>query len=135
MVWVRGTMNMFHALLCFLFHSISLYRNAEKIPPSEHFIVQEYIDKPLLLDGYKFDLRVYVLVTSCDPLRVFLFNDGLVRLATEKYLAPQENNIVSKEAVTSFSSLTCIFGRGEGSCGCFFSLSLFFFIGPSYCCG
>ena len=86
---------MFHALLCFLFHSISLYRNAEKIPPSEHFIVQEYIDKPLLLDGYKFDLRVYVLVTSCDPLRVFLFNDGLVRLATEKYLAPQENNIVS----------------------------------------
>lgn len=74
-------------------HGISLFRNAEKIPPSEHFIVQEYIDKPLLLDGYKFDLRVYVLVTSCDPLRVFLFNDGLVRLATEKYLAPQESNI------------------------------------------
>ncbi|KAK7492938.1 hypothetical protein BaRGS_00015885 [Batillaria attramentaria] len=74
-------------------HGISLFRYAEKIPPSEHFIVQEYIDKPLLLDGYKFDLRVYVLVTSCDPLRVFLFNDGLVRLATEKYVAPHENNI------------------------------------------
>ncbi|XP_076440096.1 tubulin polyglutamylase TTLL7-like isoform X3 [Babylonia areolata] len=74
-------------------HGISLFRSAEKIPPSEHFIVQEYIDKPLLLDGYKFDLRVYVLITSCDPLRVFLFNDGLVRLATEKYMPPQENNI------------------------------------------
>ncbi|KAL8590371.1 hypothetical protein ACOMHN_011585 [Nucella lapillus] len=74
-------------------HGISLYRNAEKIPPSEHFIVQEYVDKPLLLDGYKFDLRVYVLITSCDPLRLFLFNDGLVRLATEKYMTPQENNI------------------------------------------
>lgn len=76
-------------------YSISLYRNAEKIPPNENFVVQEYIDKPLLLDGFKFDLRVYVLVTSCDPLRVFLFNDGLVRLATEKYLPPQENNLVS----------------------------------------
>ncbi|XP_070195525.1 tubulin polyglutamylase TTLL7-like isoform X3 [Littorina saxatilis] len=74
-------------------HGISLFRNAEKIPPSEHFIVQEYIDKPLLLDGYKFDLRVYVLITSCDPLRIFLFNDGLVRLATEKYLPPQESNV------------------------------------------
>ena len=81
--------------LFIIIYRISLYRNAERIPPSEHFIVQEYIDKPLLLDGYKFDLRVYVLVTSCDPLRVFLFNDGLVRLATEKYLAPQESNIVS----------------------------------------
>ncbi|GFN85470.1 tubulin polyglutamylase ttll7 [Plakobranchus ocellatus] len=74
-------------------HGISLYRNAEKIPQSEHFIVQEYIDKPLLLDGFKFDLRIYVLITSCDPLRIFLFNDGLVRLATEKYLPPHESNI------------------------------------------
>lgn len=81
--------------LLFLSNRISLFRNAEKIPPSEHFIVQEYIDKPLLLDGYKFDLRVYVLITSCDPLRIFLFNDGLVRLATEKYLPPQESNVVS----------------------------------------
>jgi hypothetical protein len=56
-----------------------------KIPASEHFIVQEYVEKPFLLDGYKFDLRIYVLITSCDPLRVFLFNDGLVRMSTEKY--------------------------------------------------
>ncbi|CAL1536025.1 unnamed protein product [Lymnaea stagnalis] len=74
-------------------HGISLYKNAEKIPALEHTVVQEYIDKPLLLDGYKFDLRIYVLITSCDPLRIFLFNDGLVRLATEKYLPPHESNI------------------------------------------
>ncbi|CAG5115127.1 unnamed protein product [Candidula unifasciata] len=74
-------------------HGISLFRNAEKIQSSEHYIVQEYIDKPLLLDGYKFDLRIYVLITHCDPLRIFLYNDGLVRLATEKYMPPQESNI------------------------------------------
>ncbi|KAK0059215.1 tubulin polyglutamylase TTLL7 [Biomphalaria pfeifferi] len=74
-------------------HGISLYKNAEKIPSAEHFVVQEYIDKPLLLDGYKFDLRIYVLITSCDPLRIFLFSDGLVRLATEKYLPPHETNV------------------------------------------
>ncbi|XP_045158569.1 tubulin polyglutamylase TTLL7-like [Mercenaria mercenaria] len=74
-------------------HGISLYKNLEKIPAQEHFIVQEYVEKPLLMDGYKFDLRIYVLITSCDPLRVFLFNDGLVRMSTEKYLPPAENNI------------------------------------------
>ena len=58
-------------------------------------IVQEYVDKPLLVDGYKSDLRIYVLVTSCDPLRVFLYNDGLLRMSTEKYVAPHESNMVS----------------------------------------
>ncbi|KAL3870089.1 hypothetical protein ACJMK2_042702 [Sinanodonta woodiana] len=74
-------------------HGISLFKNPEKITASEHFIVQEYVDNPLLLDGYKFDLRIYVLVTSCDPLRIFLFNDGLVRMSTEKYLSPSEGNL------------------------------------------
>ncbi|XP_074640829.1 tubulin polyglutamylase TTLL7-like isoform X2 [Tubulanus polymorphus] len=74
-------------------NGIQLYRNSDKIPQSEHIIVQEYIDKPFLIDGYKTDLRIYVLVTSCDPLRIFLFEDGLVRISTEKYLIPHESNI------------------------------------------
>lgn len=32
----------------------------------------------MLLDGFKFDLRVYVLMTSCDPMRIFMYKDGLV---------------------------------------------------------
>ncbi|KAG7487764.1 hypothetical protein MATL_G00026920 [Megalops atlanticus] len=74
-------------------HGISLIRNCEKLPAQDHFIVQEYLDKPFLMEGYKFDLRIYILVTSCDPLRIFLYNDGLVRMGTEKYHAPNESNL------------------------------------------
>lgn len=75
-------------------HGIKLYRSVEKIQPTDNYIVQEYIANPFLLDGFKFDLRIYVLVTSCDPLRAFIFNDGLVRLGTEQYEEPSESNLV-----------------------------------------
>ena len=48
-------------------------------------IVCEYIDNPLLLDGYKFDLRIYVALMSIAPLRLYVYEEGLVRLATVKY--------------------------------------------------
>lgn len=55
----------------------------------KQYVVQEYLDKPLLLDGRKADLRLYVAVTSYDPLVVYLHEDGLVRLAAEKYKGSQ----------------------------------------------
>ena len=58
-------------------------------------VCQQYVSKPFLIDGFKFDLRVYVLVTSCDPLRIFVYEDGLGRFATVKYTDPSNNNLVS----------------------------------------
>jgi len=49
--------------------------------------------KPYLIDNLKFDLRVYVLVYGVDPLRVFVFKEGLARFATEPYTGPYKNNL------------------------------------------
>jgi len=38
-------------------------------------------------------MRIYVLVTSVDPLRIFLYDDGLIRLSTIEYKKPSNNNI------------------------------------------
>ncbi len=48
-------------------------------------LASRYIMNPHLINGFKYDLRVYVLVTSYCPLKVYIYNDGLVRFATEKY--------------------------------------------------
>jgi hypothetical protein len=63
------------------------------VPQGDHVVAQLYINKPLLIDGYKFDLRLYCLVTSVKPLRMYLFQDGLVRMCTEEYVKPTKQNI------------------------------------------
>lgn len=61
---------------------IIITKSIRDVRPQERMICQVYIARPFLIDGYKFDFRVYTLITSCDPLRIFVYNDGLVRYDT-----------------------------------------------------
>ncbi|XP_063680337.1 tubulin polyglutamylase TTLL13-like isoform X12 [Bolinopsis microptera] len=76
----------------------------------DNFVVQQYLSKPFLIDNLKFDLRVYVLVTSCDPLRIYVYKDGLVRFAVTPYQDPTNNNVddvlmhLTNYAITKHSS-------------------------------
>lgn len=56
-----------------------------KVSKRSGYIVSKYVSKPHLIRGYKYDLRVYVMVSSFEPLKIYLFKDGLVRLATVPY--------------------------------------------------
>jgi len=47
--------------------------------------VSRYIDNPLCIFGHKFDMRIYVVVTCFDPLRIYVYKEGLARFASEKY--------------------------------------------------
>lgn len=58
----------------------------------DNYIVQEYIARPMLIEGRKFDLRVYVLLMSIREPSIFMFNDGLVRMCAESYHTPSDDN-------------------------------------------
>lgn len=62
-------------------------------------VASEYINNPLLIDGYKFDLRVYVALTSINPLRIYIYEDGLARFATQKYSCGGNGNLKQQKYV------------------------------------
>lgn len=65
---------------------------ALQVPKNKAALLQRYLSDPYLIDGKKFDLRIYVLVTGVDPLRVYVHNEGLTRISTSKYSLKNTNN-------------------------------------------
>ena len=57
------------------------------------YLISKYIAAPHLINEIKYDLRIYVLITSFNPLKIYLYRNGLVRFATEKYTKGNYDNV------------------------------------------
>ncbi|XP_054256449.1 tubulin polyglutamylase TTLL5 [Indicator indicator] len=79
---------------------VYLINNPNQIVLKDNILVSRYISNPLLIDDFKFDVRLYVLVTSYDPLVIYLYEEGLARFATVRY------NQASKNIKNQFMHLT-----------------------------
>lgn len=78
---------------------IEIFHNKEDIlkflstrPVMSKWVVQKYIERPLLYKGRKFDLRVWAFVNHMNE--VFFYKKGYVRLSSESYDLANENNYV-----------------------------------------
>uniref|UniRef100_A0A3B4Z5Q6 Tubulin tyrosine ligase like 2 n=1 Tax=Stegastes partitus TaxID=144197 RepID=A0A3B4Z5Q6_9TELE len=90
-------------------------------------IVQRYISNPLLISGYKFDLRIYVCVKSFHPLTVYIHQEGLVRFSTEKYNLSSLHNLYAHLTNTSINKFGPFYRTDKGKVGqgCKWTMSKF----------
>ena len=64
---------------------IFLTDNINNIPSGFNMIASKYILNPFLINKKKFDLRIYVFVTSIVPLKIYRYDEGLTRFASDEY--------------------------------------------------
>ena len=62
---------------------MSILKNITNI--KKECLITKYLINPHLIKGFKYDLRIHGLVTSVKPLKIYLYDEGLVRVASEKY--------------------------------------------------
>jgi tubulin polyglutamylase TTLL1 len=73
------------------------YQNFSYANCRDTYIVSKYIDNPLLIGDKKFDLRLYVLVTSWKPLIAYRHELGFARFCAVKYtsdVGELDNNFI-----------------------------------------
>ena len=66
-------------------------------------ILENYIYNPHLINRRKYDMRIYVLVTGFRPLKIYIYENGIIRFCSEKYTTDAEkfnNNYIH---ITNYS--------------------------------
>lgn len=73
---------------------ITIFRSLQNVKLKE-FVLTKYMTNIHLINGKKYDLRLYILITGLKPLRIYFYKEGLVRIAAEKFCL-KENSLDNK---------------------------------------
>ena len=83
------------------------------VKPCNQTIIQKYIENPLIINGRKFDIRQWVLVTDLNPLTIWIFETPYVRFGAENYHIDDFKNVFSQLTGNSIAKHSEKFNTGE----------------------
>lgn len=75
---------------------VRVLTDVAEAPLARDWLVQEYLANPHTIRGHKYVLRLYVLISSLAPLRVYLYRQGFAKLASEPWDPDDADNPYSQ---------------------------------------
>ena len=95
-------------------HGIKIINNYTDIKNANQksYLISRYIMNPLLINGKKFDFRAYVLVTGMNPLKIYFYKDGYLKISVKNFTLSKESiNDGCIHITTSDTNLECFKGK------------------------
>ena len=92
-------------------HILDNYTEIEK-SHNKNFLISRYIMNPMLIRNKKFDMRAYVLVTGMNPLKIYFYKDGYLKIPVKNFTLDHEyirDGCV--HITTSDTNLVCFEGK------------------------
>jgi len=65
------------------------------VVPKKTWIIQKYIEAPLLIMNRKLDMRVWVVVPCWNPLQIYMYKECYIRFSCNDYDARNYKNLFS----------------------------------------
>ncbi len=84
---------------------VQVLRDPTAAPLAPNWLVQEYVANPHTIRGHKYVLRLYMLIASIDPLRVYLYRQGFAKLASAPWSPDDIDNPFSQLTNTDINAL------------------------------
>ena len=92
----------------------SIYLTQPPKTDSVSYVAQRYIDKPLLFEGRKFDIRVYFLLTSFNShVKAYWYPEGYVRTSSSSFNLDDLDNLGAHLTNDCYQKKTKSYGKFE----------------------
>ncbi|KAF5296777.1 hypothetical protein FQA39_LY12295 [Lamprigera yunnana] len=84
-IWILKPFNSCRGQGIFLCRTLQYITKITKLHSDKRYIIQKYIENPLLIYNTKFDIRQWFLISSTDPLTIWIYKDCYLRFSTQLY--------------------------------------------------
>ncbi|XP_056645474.1 tubulin glycylase 3B-like [Diorhabda sublineata] len=84
-IWILKPTNSCRGLGIHMCRTINYVLETIKANPQRRYIIQKYVERPLLIYCTKFDIRQWFLISSCCPLTIWIYRQCYLRFSSQTY--------------------------------------------------